>query len=151
METLHGWMHSPKWKDTQMPYYMWLGHRNIGRWWALTKLLKISWNMWDNRDGVRHAPNNPRQHRVSPALDTVVIAELRAGHRISHMTLWHHLDTTITILLSKLVEVKQSWLNKLIEVGWQFALAQQLGLSSSEINYEDERDALWVWISTGRF
>jgi hypothetical protein len=65
------------------------------------------------------------------------------------MPLLHLFELRSSGLLANPVEAKKSWL-KLAKAGQHFALAQELGLPSSEITYKGERDALQLWIATGR-
>ena len=142
---------STEWKGIQQTYFRWLGRRNTGRRWAellITKLLGISWDMWDHRNRVRHAPNNPRQRKARSALDAAVTSELQLGRGILPTSLWYHFDYSIPALLAKPTDAKKNWL-QLIEAGRRFALAQALGLPSAEVSYRAERDALRYWLSTG--
>jgi hypothetical protein len=144
---------STAWKEIQHSLFKWLGRRNTGRRWAellISKLLNISWDMWDHRNSVRHAPNNPRQRKARSALDTAVISELRSGRGLLSTNLWHFFDLSCADLIKKSNEAKKKWL-QIIEAGQHFALAQACGLPSSEVSYQGERDSLRQCIATGRY
>jgi hypothetical protein len=144
---------STAWKEIQHSYFKWLGRRNTGRRWAellISKLLNISWDMWDHRNSVRHAPNNPRQRKARSALDTAVISELCSGRGLLSTNLWHFSNLSCTGLLKKSNEAKKKWL-QIIEAGRRFALNQASNLPSSKVSYQGERDSLHQWIATGRY
>jgi hypothetical protein len=144
---------SQHWKAVQDEYYVWLDRRNTGRRWAelvIAKLIDVAWDMWEQRNQIRHAPGNPRAQKALTALDIAVIEELQRGRGVLPDTLWHHLDTSEEDLLARQEHYKKSWL-RTIEVGRRYAIAQQEGVDPADVGYEPEREALRKWMLTGRY
>jgi hypothetical protein len=116
---------SQYWKAGQDEYYTWLERRNTGRRWAellIVKLLDVAWDMWDHRNHVQHAPDNPRKQKAISALDQAVLEELQQGQGVLPESLWHHLDTSEEALLDRTEGYKKSWL-RMIDAGRRYAIA----------------------------
>ena len=144
---------SKHWKEVQDEYYIWLDRRNTGRRWAellIVKLIDVAWDMWEHRNHVRHAPDNPRLRKAVGALDQALLQELRRGRGVLPEALWPNLDTAEDTLLSRTINYKKAWL-RTIEAGRRYALARQDGMDPEEVGYEPEREALRKWILTGRY
>jgi hypothetical protein len=55
---------SRKWSDVQARYLESIQKRTTGRRWtiaALDKLWDISWDLWEQRNGIAHDPAHPRR------------------------------------------------------------------------------------------
>jgi hypothetical protein len=144
---------SQHWKAVQEEYFVWLERRNTGRRWAellIAKLIDVAWDMWEHRNHVQHAPDNPRRLKALSALDQALLEELEQGRGLLPETLWHHLDTSEEDLLNRTPNFKKSWL-RTIEVGRRYAIAALEGEDPPDIGYEPEREALRKWMQTGRY
>ena len=144
---------SRHWKEVQEEYYIWLDRRNTGRRWAellIVKLVDVAWDMWEHRNHVRHAFDNPRLRKAVNALDHVLLEELRHGRGNLPESLWPNLDTTEEQLLGRTNNYKQAWL-RAIEAGRKYALANREGIDPGDIGYAPEREALRRWMLTGRY
>ena len=58
---------SPLWGDAQQKYLEKLKKRNSGKTWLaapIKKLWLVSWDMWDNRNGILHAKDSFEAHKA---------------------------------------------------------------------------------------
>jgi hypothetical protein len=144
---------SKHWREVQEEYYVWLDRRNTGRRWAellIVKLIDVAWDMWEHRNHVRHAFDNPRLRKAVSALDQALLAELRRGRGNLPESLWPNLDTTEETLIKRTNKYKQAWL-RAIEAGRKYALAKRDGIDPEDVGYEPEQQALRKWILTGQY
>jgi hypothetical protein len=114
----------------------------------IVKLVDVSWDMWEHRNGIRHAPHNPRYIKAITELDSVLEEELTCGRGILLESEWHYFDVSLASLLGKTLVVKTAWLNN-IEAARTYAEGHRLGIASKDVGYRKERKALRQWLQTG--
>ncbi len=114
------------------------------------KLIDVAWDMWEHRNHVRHAFDNPRLRKAVSALNQALLAELQRGRGNLPESLWPNLDTTEETLIKHTSKYKQAWL-RAIEAGQKYALAKRDGIDPEDVGYEPEQQALRKWILTGRY
>ena len=106
--------------------------------------------MWEHRNHVRHAFDNPRLRKAVNALDQALLEELQRGRGNLPESLWPNLDTTEEQLLGHTNNYKQAWL-RAIEAGRKYTLANRDGIDPEDVGYAPEREALQRWMLTGRY
>jgi hypothetical protein len=76
-----------EWAGVQEAHFIWLGHRNAGKCWATSLILKlweISWDLSDHRNQVKH---NLETAQHLACRDLVLLAVLRSEYAFSHVGL----------------------------------------------------------------
>ena len=72
-----------KWLVVQKNYYSWLDIRNSPKRWVIAiihKLLMITWNLWDFRNGFIHSPSGPVARLEHQTLNSQIDAQWDQGY-----------------------------------------------------------------------
>ncbi len=105
---------SPKWGDSQHAYFQLLQVDRTGNAWLtalLKKLWEVSWDLWEHRNGIKHAPDFATEASLWE-----LQANIRYYYDLGPSALpaldQHHIkDMDLSTLLSKSVADQKRWLN----------------------------------------
>ena len=74
---------SNHWQGVQQKYYDWLNLQNTGRQWVkqlILQLFRISWDMWEHRNGIKHQTMTPAKLLAQRKVDDLIRAEYNRGY-----------------------------------------------------------------------
>ena len=102
-----------EWARAQDKYYKWVGMRRTGKRWVISlikRLWEISWNIWDDRNGVLH--NTPMAADLSGAasLDKAIREEYQLGSEGLPTPVRSQFPRDIEKLLKASLIQRKSWL-----------------------------------------
>jgi hypothetical protein len=101
-----------EWAAAQQDYLDYLGRRKTGKRWLIAitaKLLKISWDMWDHRNGILHHKDHLWKQAESKALNSSIEDKYDQGPlHLDEGAQW--LWRTTQAVKDLLIEAKQQWL-----------------------------------------
>lgn len=103
-----------EWAAAQQAYYEHLGRRRTGKRWLVaitTKILNISWDMWDHRNGILHHKDHPWQRLEHNAVDRDIEDEYEKGLEDLNDDRW--LKRTVQQVKQLPLENKQQWLRSI--------------------------------------
>jgi hypothetical protein len=73
---------SGEWACDQQDYLDYLGRRNAGKRWLIvltTKLLNISWDLWDHRNSILHHKDHPWKQLEHAVMNEQIDKEYNQG------------------------------------------------------------------------
>jgi hypothetical protein len=82
-------------------------------------------------------------------LDQAIEEEMITGYGLIPRAQWHYFNDTVEALLNKSLDFKSAWLRN-IEIARKYGEGVYLGLNAVDIIYYEEREALRIWLDTGR-
>jgi hypothetical protein len=133
-----------EWASAQQDYLDHLGRRKTGKRWLIaitTKLLKISWDMWDHRNGILHHKDHPWKQAESEALNSRIEDEYDQGPlHLDEGAQW--LRRTTQAVKNLPIEAKQQWLRSV-------ELARRTYDRDTAAEYREmrpERTAMAAWL-----
>ena len=91
-----------QWREIQDAYFKWLGRRNTGRTWVIaliTKLWNVTWDMWDNRNDVKHNAITAADQRRIEHLDGQIREQFQLGRTNLSRRDFHWINRNIHCLL----------------------------------------------------
>ena len=118
-----GWTHfmlgqiSGEWACAQQDYLDYLGRRKEGKHWLIaltTKLLNVSWDLWDHRNSILHHKDHPWKQLEHAAADEHIDKEYNQGPlNLDQGEQW--LCRTLQQVKERPMEAKQQWI-KSVEI-----------------------------------
>ena len=142
-----------EWAEMQQQYLTETNRRTTGKRWLialLEKLILVSWDMWDHRNGIRHAPGNHRMELASAASDIAVVQELEAGFANLPASAARLFESNAAEMKLKSRSQKQLW-SVTVESHRKFSVGIDVTELPPELSHLPERSMLRKWIETGRF
>ena len=129
-----------EWAASQHRHYQSIGSRKSGNRWItalITKLVLVSWDMWEHRNGILHGPGGPLQKAAHAQADRLIDAEFNAGITTLHPSDHMWLASGPTSVKTKRLNNKWQWLASVkqarerytdptITTHWSFAQQQRL-------------------------
>jgi hypothetical protein len=139
---------APEWASAQQCYYDWLGRRKTGRRWLVaitTKLLNISWDMWDHRNKILHNSKHPWKMLKVKNADNLIEQEYELGYENLKRFDYHWLKQPIQVTKKLPYENKLQWIESVRLARIRF----ETDTASQYLSFRPERLALAQWMSKG--
>jgi hypothetical protein len=103
---------SYQWGEIQDAYFKWLGKRNTGRTWVIAlmkKLWNIMWDMWDNRNDVKHNAISAVHQRKIDVLNSQIREQFRMGSTNLSSRDYHWTNRNINEVFNYSLDIKEKW------------------------------------------
>ena len=135
---------SKEWGEMQQQHLILMNRQTTGKRWSialLEKLILVSWDMWDHRNGIAHTTGNHRTELASVALREAVLQELVVGCEDLPFGATHLFECSVEDMCNRSTSQQQMWLLT-VESCRRFAMGSDVTELLPDISCEPERAML---------